>query len=62
MIYANPFLDFAWGELFDTVLPDFVLAFTFFTAIIYAVLGGASSLDMPHRMCPLLPLRRRSGA
>ena len=47
MSYANPFLDFAWGELFDTVLPDFVLAFTFFTAIIYAVLGRRFGQQRP---------------
>lgn len=36
---SNPFSDFAFGRLFETVLPDFVLAFTFFTALAYAVLG-----------------------
>jgi hypothetical protein len=35
----NPFPELALGELFDTLLPDFVLAFTFFTALTYAVLG-----------------------
>ena len=30
---------FAPAELFESSLPDFVLAFTFFTALIYAVLG-----------------------
>ncbi len=39
MAFANPFSSFAFGELFDTVLPDFVLAFAFFTAICYAVLS-----------------------
>ncbi len=39
MSLSNPFTGFAFGELFDTVLPDFVLAFAFFTAITYAVLS-----------------------
>ncbi len=39
MAFANPFSSFAFGEIFDTVLPDFVLAFAFFTAITYAVLS-----------------------
>jgi hypothetical protein len=30
MYLSNPFTSFAFGDLFDTVLPDFVLAFTFF--------------------------------
>lgn len=47
MVYANPFLDFAWGGLFDTVLPDFVLAFAFFTAITYAVLSRRFGQQRP---------------
>ncbi len=39
MSLDNPFRYFAWGNLFDSLLPDFVLAFAFFTALIYAVLG-----------------------
>jgi hypothetical protein len=39
MSLENPFQELAFGELFDTLLPDFVLAFTFFTALTYAVLG-----------------------
>lgn len=39
MTFSNPFSRFAFGNLFDSILPDFVLAFTFFTAICYAVLG-----------------------
>jgi len=27
------------GDLFETLLPDFVLAFAFFTALIYSILG-----------------------
>ena len=39
MTTGNPFRDFALGELLETLLPDFILAFTFFTALTYAVLG-----------------------
>jgi hypothetical protein len=39
MRLANPFPELAIGELFETLLPDFVLAFAFFTALAYAVLG-----------------------
>jgi len=39
MPLPNPFASFALGDLFDTVLPDFVLAFAFFTSIVYAVLS-----------------------
>lgn len=39
MNFGNPFSGFAFGDLFDSILPDFVLGFTFFTAICYAVLG-----------------------
>lgn len=46
MDFYNPLADLAWGDLFQTLLPDFVLAFTFFTAIIYAVLSRKFG---PHR-------------
>ena len=39
MFLSNPFASFAFGDIFNTVLPDFILSFTFFTAITYAVLG-----------------------
>jgi hypothetical protein len=39
MRFTNPFSDFAIGRWLDTLLPDFVLAFAFFTALVYAVLG-----------------------
>jgi hypothetical protein len=39
MSLTNPFPELALGGSFDTLLPDFVLAFTFFTALIYAVLS-----------------------
>ena len=34
-----PFSDLFLGWLFESLLPDFALAFTFFTALTYAVLG-----------------------
>ena len=39
MRLVNLFADLPIAELFDTLLPDFLLAFTFFTALMYAVLG-----------------------
>jgi hypothetical protein len=39
MSLSNPFSNFAFGKIFESALPDFVLAFTFFTALTYAVLG-----------------------
>ncbi|MCY2928873.1 MAG: hypothetical protein NTV86_05155 [Planctomycetota bacterium] len=39
MSLSNPFSNLAFGEMFQTLLPDFVLAFAFFTALTYAVLG-----------------------
>ncbi|MFC1806124.1 hypothetical protein ACFL09_04000 [Planctomycetota bacterium] len=39
MASDNPFQQLPIGELFETLLPDFVLAFAFFTALAYSVLG-----------------------
>jgi hypothetical protein len=39
MRLTNPFSDFAIGRWLDTLLPDFILAFAFFTALTYAILG-----------------------
>ena len=39
MSFDNSFSTLGIGRLFETLLPDFVLAFTFFTALTYAVLG-----------------------
>lgn len=39
MGFASPVSLFPIGQLFESLLPDFVLAFTFFTALCYAVLG-----------------------
>ncbi len=44
---ANPFSELAIGELFETLLPDFVLAFAFFTALAYAVLGRRFDRQRP---------------
>lgn len=44
---ANPFSDLAIGELFETLLPDFVLAFAFFTALAYAVLSRRFDRQRP---------------
>ncbi len=44
---ANPFASFAYGEVFDTILPDFVLSFAFFTALVYAVLGRRFGQQRP---------------
>lgn len=39
MDLPNPFLDPPLAPLFESWLPDFILAFAFFTALVYAVLG-----------------------
>jgi hypothetical protein len=39
MNYPNPFGDFAFGEVVETVLPDLVLSFAFFSALGHAVPG-----------------------
>ena len=39
MALYNPFRELHLFDLFETLLPDFVLAFTFFTALTYAILG-----------------------
>lgn len=39
MFSPNPFAGLVLERLFESVFPDFVLAFTFFTALCYAVLG-----------------------
>ena len=44
---GNPFENFAIGQLFETLLPDFVLAFAFFTSIAYAVLGKRFGQQRP---------------
>ena len=39
MAFADPRSLFSIGPFFESLLPDFILAFTFFTALVYAVLG-----------------------
>ena len=39
MALRNPLLEFPLREYFESLLPDFVLAFAFFTALVYAVLA-----------------------
>jgi hypothetical protein len=39
MPFADPLSLFPIGQFFESLLPDFILAFTFFTALVYAVLG-----------------------
>ena len=47
MRLVNPFTDLPLVEFFDTLLPDFLLAFTFFTALIYSVLGRRFGRERP---------------
>ena len=47
MSFINPFPDFAYSELLQTLLPDFVLAFALFTALTYAVLGKRVGQQRP---------------
>jgi hypothetical protein len=47
MRIENPFEDMAVYELFETLLPDFVLAFAFFTSVVYAVLGKRFDQQRP---------------
>ena len=39
MYYKNPFFTFPGRLLFESLLLDFILAFTFFTSVCYAVLS-----------------------
>ncbi|MHC4361109.1 MAG: hypothetical protein ACYSTN_10035 [Planctomycetota bacterium] len=47
MRLGNPFEDLAIGQFFETLLPDFVLAFAFFTSVCYAVLGKRFGQQRP---------------
>jgi len=47
MRLGNPFEDLGIGQFFETLLPDFVLAFAFFTSICYAVLGKRFGQQRP---------------
>ena len=43
----QPLYNFAFGELFNTVLPDFILGFAFFTSLCYMVLAKRSGQNRP---------------
>ncbi|MGB2965822.1 MAG: hypothetical protein WBD14_00245, partial [Phycisphaerae bacterium] len=47
MALENPFLNFPRGDYFESLLPDFVLAFAFFTALVYAVLAKRFERQRP---------------
>ena len=47
MRLVNPFEDLGIGQLFETLMPDFVLAFAFFTSICFAILGKRFSQQRP---------------
>jgi len=47
MSLASPFYKYEFAEVFESLLPDFVLAFAFFTALIYAVLGKRFDRQRP---------------
>lgn len=47
MGFDNPFSSIGIGGLFETLLPDFLLAFMFFTALTYAVLGQRFGQQRP---------------
>jgi len=47
MRLVNPFEELGIGQLFETLLPDFVLAFAFFTSVCYTVLGKRFGQQRP---------------
>ncbi|MFX0200228.1 MAG: hypothetical protein ACFFCW_29260, partial [Candidatus Hodarchaeota archaeon] len=47
MRLVNPFKDLVIGDLFESALPDFILAFAFFTSVAYAVLGKRFGQQRP---------------
>ena len=47
MVFGNPLFGLPFGDLFQTLLPDLVLAFTFFTSLAYAVLGRKLDRQRP---------------
>ena len=47
MRLGNPFEELAIGQFFETLLPDFVLGFAFFTAVCYAILGKRFGQQRP---------------
>ena len=64
MYLSNPFTSFAFGDIFNTVLPDFILAFAFFTAIVYAVrpcVGEPHMLRLETLLGTARPTRPQAG-
>ena len=59
MVSLNPLAGPALAPLFDSILPDFVLAFTFFTALCYAVVDRHSGRQRPAAAVSVVPCRRR---
>jgi hypothetical protein len=47
MIFYNPLADLVRGDLIETLLPDFILAFAFFTSLAYVVLGKRFGAQRP---------------
>ena len=47
MRLENPFQQIALRELFESLLPDFVLAFAFFTSVVYAILSQRFERQRP---------------
>jgi hypothetical protein len=47
MSFYNPFSDLVWGDLFATLLPDFILAFAFFTSLAYVVFSKRFGTQRP---------------
>jgi hypothetical protein len=47
MSFYNPLSDLVLGDLFATLLPDFILAFAFFTSLAYVVLGRRFGAQRP---------------
>lgn len=47
MSFYNPFSDLVLGDLFATLLPDFILAFAFFTSLAYVVFSKRFGAQRP---------------
>jgi uncharacterized coiled-coil protein SlyX len=47
MSFSNPFSNLVWGNLFATLLPDFILAFAFFASLAYVVFGKRFGTQRP---------------
>lgn len=47
MAYGNPIIDFFSYDLLHSLLPDFIIAFAFFTALIFGVIGRRMGQGRP---------------